>query len=234
MAFPQIADTTDDEEGSTAASTHTISFPATVDAEDLLVAVAGFGVGSQITTWPSPWTKIGDYEMAGNESTMSVAYMEAVGDEDATTFELSFDGGASRRALVLYRITGWESSLPPEVSTIATGTSTAPDPASLTASWGSADNLWIEFMCGESGGTNMTTQSTGFSTPDNSAEDGTGTGGAAVCWASDENATATLDADAMVSSASEPWMAGMIVIAPTGAAAAAAGGQLVMGRRLVG
>jgi hypothetical protein len=51
---------------------------------------------------------------------------------------------AEEGAAQVFRITDWHGTTPPEISTAATGTSTAPNPASLNpAGWDVASTLWI-------------------------------------------------------------------------------------------
>jgi len=83
-----------------------------------------------------------DASDASNDVT-AIAYMTAVGDEDGLTFNVTH--GTGKMSAIVYSITGAKdtASQVPELSTVAIGTSTLPDPTALTPTGGAKDYLWL-------------------------------------------------------------------------------------------
>jgi len=140
LAAPVVASVTETAFG-TDTTNHYVNMPATVNAGDLLIALFTNDGSSTVTT-PAGWTALASNNR-GIAVRLSAYYKIAVGDEDSTT--VNFVTSASQEAAAqVYRITNWHGTTPPEISTAATGISTAPDPASLNpAGWDVADTLWI-------------------------------------------------------------------------------------------
>ena len=65
--------------------------------------------------------------------------------------------------MFLMAIPGAHATTPPEGTALATGTTTAANPASLSPSWGADDPLWI--AVGGSGETSATSTWTGMAPP---------------------------------------------------------------------
>jgi len=139
LAAPLVASVTETAFGSDATE-HNVDMPATVDAGDLLIVLFTNDGDATVTT-PGGWT-----QLASDDNTAvrcSVYYKIAVGDEDGTTVNFA-TSPSEQAAAQVYRITNWHGTTPPEISTVATGTSTRPDPASLDlAGWDVADTLWL-------------------------------------------------------------------------------------------
>jgi hypothetical protein len=132
----------------TATSTHTTNYPSTVDAGDLLITVFVCD-DNEAVTFPNEgtdWNTIYNEDAGNAGPTLAVAWRDAVGDEDGTTFDITTGGAEESLAMVL-RITGHQdpSTDPPEASTEATGTSIYPDSLSLSPTGGSKEYLWISF-----------------------------------------------------------------------------------------
>ena len=115
--------------------------PATVNAGDLLIVIFTNDGIATVTT-PAGWTELASNKR-GIAVRLSAYYKIAVGDEDGTTVNfVTF--AAEQAAAQVYRITNWHGTTPPEISTAATGISTAPDPTSLNPTgWDAEDTLWI-------------------------------------------------------------------------------------------
>jgi hypothetical protein len=139
LAAPVVASVTETEFG-TDTTDHNVNMPATVDAGDLLI-VLFTNDGSATVTTPGGWTQLAS--TANGAVRLSVYYKIAAGAEGGTT--VNFVTSASEQAAAqVYRITDWHGTTPPEISTAVTGTSTAPNPASLNpAGWDVADTLWL-------------------------------------------------------------------------------------------
>jgi len=140
LAAPLVASVTETA-FDTATTDHNVNMPATVNAGDLLI-VLFTNDGSATVTTPSGWTALASNSVNGAVR-LSVYYKIAAGTEGGTT--VNFVTSASEEAAAqVYRITNWHGTTPPEISTAVTGTSTAPNPASLNpAGWDVADTLWL-------------------------------------------------------------------------------------------
>jgi hypothetical protein len=142
-AFPQVV-ATNTGNLSSANATYNAPLPASIQAGDLLVVFIGCSNGTGGTTigTPSGWTQLYTQAGGGNMRRHAAYYRVADGGEGATqAFTAS---NASIWASTACRITGYQGT--PEAGTPATGNSTAPNPPSLTPSWGSAKTLWLAGM----------------------------------------------------------------------------------------
>ncbi len=132
--------------GGASSNIHAVTMPATVSAGDTLLMVFRVHNGT-VDTGPSGFTPLvnNDATDASDDAT-SIFYKKADGSEGGTTVNVTLAGGLSRKAsAITWRITGAADPTvtPPEVSTVATGTSTTPDPGNLAPSGGSKDYLWF-------------------------------------------------------------------------------------------
>jgi hypothetical protein len=136
--FPVVQATNTSGESSDVTS-HTVSLPANISAGDLLIVFFSCDANETVT-WPTGdgWASI-FHET--NSMTLDIGYKIADGTEGATITVTT--GSAEQSAHISYRITGNHRYLAPEVSTGATGNSTAPNPDSLTPTGGAKDYLWI-------------------------------------------------------------------------------------------
>ncbi len=140
LAAPVVASVTETAFG-TDTTDHYVSMPATVNAGDLLIVLFTNDGGDTVTT-PTGWTDLAS-DTRGTAVRLSVYYKIAAGTEGGTTVNFA-TSGSEQAAAQVYRITNWHGTTPPEISTAATGTDTAPDPASLNpAGWDVADTLWL-------------------------------------------------------------------------------------------
>ena len=140
LAAPVVTSVTQTAFG-TDTTDHYVDMPATANAGDLLI-VLFTNDGSATVTTPDGWSLLAS-NATGTAVRLSIYYKIAAGTEGGTT--VNFATSASEQAAAqVYRITDWHGATPPEISTAATGTSTAPNPASLDpAGWDVADTLWI-------------------------------------------------------------------------------------------
>jgi len=140
LAAPVVDSVTETAFG-TDTTNHYVDMPATVNAGDLLIVIFTNDGIATVTT-PAGWTELAS-DKRGIAVRLSAYYKIAVGDEDGTTVNF-VSSMAEEAAAQVYRITNWHGTSPPEISTAATGISTAPDPASLNpAGWDLEDTLWI-------------------------------------------------------------------------------------------
>ncbi len=140
LAAPVVASVTETAFG-TDTTDHYVNIPATVNAGDLLIVLFTNNGAATVTT-PGGWTELASDTRWSNVR-LSVYYKIAAGTEGGTTVNF-VTSAAEEAAAQVYRITDWHGTTPPEISTAATGTSTAPNPASLNpAGWEVADTLWL-------------------------------------------------------------------------------------------
>jgi hypothetical protein len=125
----------------TDSTNHYVNMPASVNAGDLLIALFTNDGDAAVTT-PSGWNLLASSYVI-NQVRLSVYYKIAAGTEGGTTVNFVTSDNEQAAAQV-YRITDWQGTTPPEISTAATGTSAAPDPAFLDpAGWGVSNTLWL-------------------------------------------------------------------------------------------
>jgi len=140
LAAPVVTSVTQTAFG-TDTTDHYVDMPATVNVGDLLI-VLFTNDGSVAVTTPDGWSLLAS-NATGTAVRLSVYYKIAAGTEGSTTVNFA-TSSSEQAAAQVYRITDWHGTTPPEISTAATGTSTAPNPASLDpAGWDVADTLWI-------------------------------------------------------------------------------------------
>jgi len=140
LAAPVVTSVTETAFG-TDATDHYVDMPATANAGDLLI-VLFTNDGSATVTAPDGWSLLAS-NATGTAVRLSIYYKIAAGTEGGTTVNF-VTSAAEQAAAQVYRITDWHGTTPPEISTAATGTSTAPNPASLDpAGWDVADTLWL-------------------------------------------------------------------------------------------
>lgn len=213
MSFPTIAQTQTSSRASNA-TTDTVTLPtSTAIAAGDLIIVFHFtdGAGASATV-PSPWVEIKDAAMAGSTGRVFVAYLIASGGETSVVVTKAV---SERFTAIAVKIAAanWHGTTPPEISTGATGTSTTPNPDSLTTSWGSADNLWIAIMgMDDSAGTN-TVSAYPYASDNVKAPAVSSAGGGAIC--STTSATASLDPGTFTITSDE-WWAGTLAVRPAG------------------
>lgn len=151
MAFPVVEEITATEFDSDT-TTHAVNLPATVNAGDLLILLAGFEYQATNATTSGPggsWVEIYNYR---TNNSRTVAYgLVAAGTEDGGTASVNTSANVYGVAHV-YRIRQgtWEgTSVAANVASATTsGSSSDPDPPNLAPSWGAADTLWIAWASG--------------------------------------------------------------------------------------
>ncbi len=182
-----------------AANTHTINLPSGIISGNLLLMLFTTFDGRAFTP-PSGWTTIFSQS---NTVTLSAAYKVADGSEGATTTCTTASTG-SRSAHVTLRITGYQAT--PQSAT-ATGSSTGPNPPSLSPSWGTASETL--FIAGF--GNRATSAPSGI--PANYADLLSGVNGSGpVAALATRIATLSSDDPGAFTSESSSWVAGTIAV----------------------
>ena len=140
MAFPQVASVTESE-FTNGSSTRPVDMPATCNTGDLLLCLYTNGDSRTVTT-PSGWELL--YTQTNGAWRSSAFARVSDGTEGGTTVNFNLSGNSDASAQV-YRITGFAGTVATDidVGTAATGANATPDAPSVTAGWGSDDNLFI-------------------------------------------------------------------------------------------
>src|SRR5262245_5366895 len=216
MAFP-VVESTNESATVTAGTSHVVNLPAGIAAGDLLVVILNKGSAVASFTALAGWTEVVDEALANG---MTVWARLADGTEGATvTFTSS---AATRSAEVSFRISGAAdpATLLPQLSTVATATSTAPNATTCTPTGGAKDYLWITFfgLAGEFADTDtlVTGWPTGYASNQlqkTCGTAGTNLGGLIACAARTANA-ASEDAGAFTSASSAAWRAYTLAVHP--------------------
>ena len=136
MASPTVRSRTT-WSSSSASTSHSVTLPATVSAGDLLVVA--FVAGVTTITFPGGWTA-SITQIVNTTLKRGVWTKTASGSEGGTTITVTVDASSNAAAL------SWsiQNGGALEGSTWGTtGTSTTPNPPSLTTSWAAEDNLWL-------------------------------------------------------------------------------------------
>jgi hypothetical protein len=160
MAFPSIRsfNTTN---GTTATGTPVINLPATIRAGDIIwvffrVAVAG-AIG-----WPdATWNEMFDSSPDGADDQNAAAWRKADGTEGAT---ITLTCTSGKFAAVSYAIqdSADPTIRPPELSTVAIGTTAQPNATTCTPTGGAKDYLWLTFVGQEGEQTGITSYPTNY------------------------------------------------------------------------
>lgn len=141
MAFPAVQ-TTAESATTTAGTSHTVTLPSGITSGDLLIVIFSHAVSCTLNALTG-WTELVDTAAANAEK---VLYRKADGTEGAS---ISLTSSASTKmSAIAYRISGAEdpATQAPQLSTVATGTSTAPNATTCTPTGGAKDYLWLTFF----------------------------------------------------------------------------------------
>ena len=140
MAFPAIA-TTATTNGTTATTSAVVTMPSGLAAGDLIIVVFRAAADGNVT--PAGWTEFLESNADASDDGTTFLWRKATGDANDT---LTMTITSSKFAAAAYRITGAADPAvtPPQSAAVeTTGTSTLPDPPSLTPTGGAKDYLWI-------------------------------------------------------------------------------------------
>lgn len=138
MAFPSVVTRST---GTANAGLIVVTLPSGSADGDLIFIV--LRAGSTSTTWTQTSGTTGWTEITGSDANGQVSIFKQIGAGEANP---SFDLSTSERSgSIALRITGHEdpATQAPERSVVSTGTSTAPNPSTLSPTGGAKDYLWI-------------------------------------------------------------------------------------------
>lgn len=203
--------------GSTAATSHNVGLPATVNANDLLLVFGRVTVTGTVAITGGGWTIVQDSSDASNDVTFwAYKNIFAIGNEDGTSITVTH--GSGKMVAHTMAIAGAENpaTQPPQSSTVAIGASTTPNPTTCTPTGGAKDYLWIWFGSWEGEQTLSKTTPTNYTDqPDIS----TGTGGTVDTNCQLKTARRALNAasedpGSVTISVSDQWTAWCIAVHP--------------------
>ena len=140
MAAPVVEGTA--ESATTSAGTsHAVTLPASIAASDLVLIIMDIGSTSATLNALTDWTESLDEASANG---LKIIRYTGAGVPSNPTFTSS---ASTKSASIAYRISGADKSTAPQIGTTSTGTSTTPDPPSVTPTGGiSKDYLFITFF----------------------------------------------------------------------------------------
>jgi hypothetical protein len=146
VAFPTVQGTPAETAVSTAGSSHAINLPASIVAGELLLIVTAKGTPAITNAGFNTlagWTEIVDEIVSLG---ITIWARTATGSEGATVTMTSDQN--IRSASIAYRIAGAQpvATQAPELSTVATGSSTSPNATTCTPTGGARDYLWISLF----------------------------------------------------------------------------------------
>ena len=141
MAFPQVADITSSTFNN-GSGTRALQLPATVDAGDLLLLFVSSESSRTISTPPSGFTNLFNTNSGAGRGALYAKVAD--GTEDGTTVNIVYSGNTAV-ACRCFRITGFTGDITNDidVGTAVASSGLTVNPPSVTAGWGSADNLFI-------------------------------------------------------------------------------------------
>jgi hypothetical protein len=192
------------------ATSHTLNLPSGIVAgERLLLVIGKSSTLAQNCTTPAGWTQLINENQA--QGALHVYTRIADGSEGAT---LSLTTSAATAVCCMaFRMKNAASATGPAIGTTATGSSTAPNPPSLTPSWGSARNLWIAFGGIRSTAATVSAWPTGYTNNQTSLASTGGTTNR--LFLATKYATGTVDDPATFTlSASVSWRSNTLAVRP--------------------
>ena len=209
MAAPTIFATQVSQQASGVTASN-VTLPASVAAGDLVIAFVAADSGAGAMTWPSPWVNIKDE--AGTGFVFSCAYLIASGGE--TTVAATHTSERSNHIAARIKAAEWHGTTAPEITANANGSSTGPDPPSLTPSWGSDTTLWVAVCAADDSAAPfpITAWPTGYT--DNQVGNSTATSAACVAICSKGATAASDDPAAFTMTGTETWNAYTLAVRP--------------------
>ena len=217
MAVPTVNSSNNGSEGSNT-TTHTVNFPPTVNAGELLLVFMSFD-GNPTVTWDN--TTFGTWQnyvdTANGTACKFVIYGKvASGSEGGGTLSISSGASSEQSVHRSLAIGSWEGTLAGGVNcpTPVTGTSDIPDPPAATDSWGSVDRKTIAcFGCDFS--RTVSTYPTNYTLNQFSDTSAGGAGCGLGSAGKNDTATGSQNPTAFTISASDQWVAATVSVRGT-------------------
>lgn len=140
--FPRVASFVETA-WSSGGTTHTVSLPSGIVSGSLVIIVTELDTASGVGQSISGFTELLDTGAASSSPPTAISYKFCTGGEGAT-IGVSLGSAVTNSITYAMRISGHHASQAPELLK-STASTFNPDPPSVTASWGSDDNLWLAF-----------------------------------------------------------------------------------------
>lgn len=140
--FPSISGTVTQTLGTTATTTPVVNLPSGCVAGETIFVLVRNAVAGAIG-WPDgTWNEMFDASSDAADDQMALAWRKADGTEGAS---ITLSSGNGKFAALAWRVAGAidPSVRAPELSTVAIGTSTTPNPTACTPTGGTKNYLWI-------------------------------------------------------------------------------------------
>lgn len=137
-----VTSTAQDADG----TTHTVSLPATVNANDLLLSITlGSSPAPTLTSVPSGWTELESYRCNDDASIIVVAGKIAVGNEDGTTVDFEYGDSNWSWVTQVYRFSSTATTSVTSAVNVSAFTESLddPDPAAVFPNWESSPSTFI-------------------------------------------------------------------------------------------
>jgi hypothetical protein len=204
MAFAQVASTS---QASASGSSVSVTLPTGTATGDLLVVIFSIDGTPTVTHTGTGWTQDGQ----ANVQAGAYVFWKVADGTDSLTINYSVTevGG-----WVAYRITDHGGEL--ELARAANATvDSAPNPPSLTPSWGAADTLWIAGFGSDDGTKTLSTYPANYTSNQLTVSSGTSASTVTAAATRELNA-ATENPDAFSLSGSDYWVAFTIAVKPAG------------------
>lgn len=222
MAAPSVVDTSTSSETANT-TTHTVDLSTlTLTTGNLLLVF--FAHDQDLSgTWTWPGVSEGDYDEVFDHSAEFVGLQirqRKIDGTEGTSFDVT-SSSAEQSAHCVYEITAGEdpATQAPEASAAASGTDTAPNPATVTPTGGSKDYLMIA-ACANDFGAAVSSYPTNCPDSQITINSG-GTNGVSCAIASDQVTAASFNPTTFTIDQTDGWVAATIAVHPVGAAPAA-------------
>jgi hypothetical protein len=177
MTFPTAGSGFGNYSGSTAATTHAVTYGVTVSANCLAI-MAGRVAAVGAVSLPAGWTLVSQDSSDASDDVTFWGYKSTrtAGTEGGTTVTVTH--GSAKMCAFIFVLAGAAdpATRPPEASAYSIGTTTSGDPPIVTPTGGAKDYLWIA-LCGYDGEPTSTASPPGSYVYSNN-ESNSGTGGA--------------------------------------------------------
>ena len=210
MAYPQVVGTPVTTAQSNSTSSRNITLPSGIAAGDLLLLFLVVGTSSAVTfTPPSGFSAVAGAGTSSTTCNADAFYKIADGTESGTVISV-LSAPTNISVASAYRVQGADPAYAPE-GVATTGTGTAPNPPSLTPSWGSAETLWFATFGKRTGIlSSLSAYPADYTSNQTTRDEST----VMIGVATDEVATGTENPGSYTLTSSADWMASTIAVRP--------------------
>ena len=161
MAISVVGTVAETATAAPGSATVAITLPATTVSGEVVVMGLVSYAGAGVSSGPSGWTSVGSFTYVS--TTLNVYAITSDGALGSSV-NVTFNSTPTAVTAQVWRASGASGAADVEVSASAgTGNSSHPNPAIVSPSWGSAENLYLEFVGGTNDDESFTLASTGYS-----------------------------------------------------------------------